>query len=458
LSYLVRGLVIGVLGEFFNFQRLKRGVAVAAVFAGLALASSPVRAGLFDVPPYSNPVFNCTTGVGCCADPGSVARDILTASGLYSGQHDMQQDYYVNTLWPKIETDLKKMADDMRNAALFYVAAAGAMMDGQNDTKSVLSLDKQVAQSMSGQTVSEQICRFGTMSRSLAQSSETARAAQLGLADQMQARLLMRANTNAGNAGKAKSEIGRTSDKIGRFAQFQKSFCDPTDSNAAVKGFCNTTSEVQHNKDIDVERSLDAPLTLDINFASGATASTKDEANIIALSSNLYAHDLPVNIGEAEFNAISQDSSEGADGRIRKLFQFRSLDAKRSVAQNSFAALAAMKAAGSAGSVDYMKEVIKELGLSTADDLTAAIGDKPSYYAQMDVLTRKLYQSPEFYANLMESPENVARQQASMEGIGLMQDRDIYESMHRSEMLLSSLLEIYVSKEQDGYKDKAVKK
>jgi len=75
----------------------------------------------------------------------------------------------------------------------------------------------------------------------------------------------------------------------------------------------------------------------------------------------------------------------------------------------------------------------------------------------MELLTRKIYQSPEFYANLMESPANISRQQTAMEAIALMQDRDIYNSLRRSEMVLSSLLEMYINVEQDNNKDRGVK-
>jgi hypothetical protein len=57
----------------------------------------------------------------------------------------------------------------------------------------------------------------------------------------------------------------------------------------------------------------------------------------------------------------------------------------------------------------------------------------------------------------MESNPNVARQQTAMEAIALMQDRDIYESLRRSEMVLSTLLEMYVSREQDSFKDRGAK-
>jgi hypothetical protein len=181
---------------------------------------------------------------------------------------------------------------------------------------------------------------------------------------------------------------------------------------------------------------------------------TVDEENVMALANNLYAHDLALNVGNSDFKSMA--SASNANEGIKDLQDFRSAVAKRSVAENSFAAIAAMKAAGTGGSTPYLKSVLAELGISAAD-ADKLIGTNPSYYAQMDILGRKLYQTPAFYANLMDSPDNVARQSAALKSISLMQQRDIYESMQRSEMLLSTLLEMYIVQEQDKMTNEGVK-
>jgi hypothetical protein len=93
----------------------------------------------------------------------------------------------------------------------------------------------------------------------------------------------------------------------------------------------------------------------------------------------------------------------------------RSLIAKRAVAENSFNSLIALK--------------------------TKNPNSNVSYFEEMERLTKYNYQDPSFYATLYDNPANVSRQKAAMQGIGLMQQRDIYESQIRSEMLLSVLLE-----------------
>ncbi len=68
----------------------------------------------------------------------------------------------------------------------------------------------------------------------------------------------------------------------------------------------------------------------------------------------------------------------------------------------------------------------------------------------MNAVSRQLYQTPEFYKNLMESGTNVKRQQVALQSIELMNKRDIYESLERSEMLMALWLEIKLRKNQDG--------
>jgi hypothetical protein len=49
----------------------------------------------------------------------------------------------------------------------------------------------------------------------------------------------------------------------------------------------------------------------------------------------------------------------------------------------------------------------------------------------------------------MDKPVNVQRQFAAMQSFGLMQQRDVFESLIRSEMILSLIVEMEVAKYQD---------
>lgn len=432
------------------------GLCMAAAWGGI---SAPASASVFST--YNYPPYTCTTGVGCCGASSmpSLIHAMFSGTGLYTGQQDLQQYYYTNSLWPKVETALEKSTDEARNVMLMTVGPRGSFIDAQTLIQTLTSLGKKTSETVVTETPSEQICRFGTLSRSLAASDDKTRVVQLGLATQMLQREVMRSGLASAFEEGVGSKLGRTSDKESRMALYDKVYCDPKDSGGSKgKGTCAATSDKRQNRDIDSTRSLYNPLTLNLDFSdSGIAKKTDDEENIMSLASNLFAHNLPLNMGAADFDKILSDTGKESDSRKERLMDYRSLVAKRTVAQNSFAALAAMKAEGSGASTTYMKQMVESLGLG-ADEQTTLLGANPSYYAQMELLTRKLYQSPSFYANLMESPTNVARQQAAMEGIGLMQDRDVYESLRRSEMVLSTLLEMYVAQEQDIGADKAVTK
>ncbi|MGH1456391.1 MAG: hypothetical protein ACRBDI_06390 [Alphaproteobacteria bacterium] len=96
----------------------------------------------------------------------------------------------------------------------------------------------------------------------------------------------------------------------------------------------------------------------------------------------------------------------------------------------------------------YMKALMMEFGITDEngdgnvhDEIDRMLGERPSYYAQMEVLTKKIYQNPNFYTNLYDKPANVERIGASIDAITLMNQRDRFESMLRQEMLSAVLVE-----------------
>src|SRR5690606_24858080 len=112
----------------------------------------------------------------------------------------------------------------------------------------------------------------------------------------------------------------------------------------------------------------------------------------------------------------------------------------------SFAAITAMRAAGDPESQPYLYKMVQELGVPD-DDIEKMLGKHPSYFAQMELLTKKAFQNPVFYTDLYDKPANIDRKGAALQALGLMQDRDMYESLLRSEAVLSVLLEMMIAEE-----------
>jgi hypothetical protein len=352
-------------------------------------------------------------------------------------------------LWQNnIRLALRNMTAQLIAANVQMTGAIGGMMDAQTFNRTKLEIQTLHAQAVKDYTPGENLCRFGTNTRSLATATERMRTTYIAMAEMAQQRQL---GTRGGSA-----DVGPTMDRKARLDQFKRLYCDPADNNGDLRPLCYdgatpTSIPARFNKDINYTRTIDTRNTLDLDFANNG--STADEEDVIALSSNLYGHDVFSRLTEINFRAAS-----GNDANKAKYLDIRQLVALRNVAQSSFNNVVAMRGRGGAGTATFMRSALQEMGmsepearqyLSGATGTSATAAGEPSYYAQMEILTKKLYQNPNFYTNLIDKPANVDRQHAAMEAFGLMQDRDIFQSIQRQEMLLSLLLEMKVRKEQD---------
>ena len=181
---------------------------------------------------------------------------------------------------------------------------------------------------------------------------------------------------------------------------------------------------------------------MDLDFSN--TGLTNDEEDLIALSSNLYGHTV--------FNEIVPNLLKDKPANQERYMQLRSVAAKRSVALQSLSAIAAMKTKGAsdtAQTANYLRAIMKEFNSTLTDaDIDKIIGKNPSYYAQMEILTKKQFQTPGFFVDLYEQPANVARRSVVLDSLELMQDNDLNHSNMRSSMMMSVLLELMIDQEQ----------
>ena len=383
----------------------------------------------------------------CCRTPGLEIQGQFRGPSLQLGAKPLN-DRYLDNLWPLMQAKIAQISNAITQTIVKQSTARGALIDAQNNNRALGALQKSSAATANNYTPSEALCRFATLSQGLAASEADTEALKQILIKGSIDRQLMRtgavsADDTTGEDGKEVVTMGQSADKKSRWEKYVSTFCNPDDfiQGKGTDGVCKTSSDQQYDMDINFARTLADPLTLDI----GSETVTKDMENVTALSQNLYAHDILNNLPQP----TTGSSGDAENTELRKYMLLRSVIAKRAIAENSFASLAAMKAKGTPATAEATQNLMVELGIS-ADEAKKFVGDNPSYYAQMEALTRKLYESPSFYVNLMEKPINVKRQQASMKSLELMQQRDMYKSFQRSEMLMATLLEIYLSRSQGG--------
>jgi hypothetical protein len=330
------------------------------------------------------------------------------------------------------------MAEQFTVNMEMQVEAIGMMFDAKHQLETQRLFQEMTAQAHKDYQPSEQMCTFGTFARDLVATERSANITRDAVAEH----ILEREVGQGDVAG-----ISKSGETLSRIDHFRKTFCDQNDNGVGLYELCpQSAPQDMRNRDINYTQTLDHPLSLDIDFNNPAVS--KDEDAVFALVDNLFATEpLP---------RTPQDALE-----LRKFdynyLNLRSVVAMRGIARNSIANIIAMKTAtpnqtDQTSNAPYLRALLREFGL-TDQEIVKQLGPNPSYYAQMEFLTRKMYQNPLFYSNLYDKPTNVQRIRAAMKAIKLMQDRDIQAALQRREMLLSMLLELRIREKSDDVYD-----
>ncbi|MEM9468864.1 MAG: hypothetical protein AAF988_01750 [Pseudomonadota bacterium] len=352
---------------------------------------------------------------------------------------------------------LQLMANQLTAVMMQQVQAVGKFFDAKHQLETQLLMQQKYAEAHKDYHPSEQMCEIGTFSRDLLMAEQRSKLSKTAIGQKMMDRGL--------NSGDGLTTEGNLSDKKSRLEQYIDTFCSIEDNARNNSLLCENSGDAdQQNIDIDYTRLIDLPLTLDIDLTTpGFTdpenptgseiSEEKTETNLFAFLNYIFMHE--------NFPTVGREKTT-----LKKFVipyqDMRSIMAMRSVAYSSFAHIIGMKSSGSKRptgegarderSTAYIKALMREMGIDPTQ-IDAYIGENPSYYAQMEVLTKVIYQNPDFIANLYDKPANVRRIRAAMEAIKLMQDRDIHEALMRREMLISMILELQLRHKQNRLSD-----
>ena len=376
---------------------------------------------------------------------------------------NMEENFIVKEFfeefWLKALAELTEFLDAF---GMYQVEIVGAFFDAKNQLETSRLIFKLQAEAHRDYHPSDDFCWFGTNSRSLASSESRARLNLLALSQRAMERQLGYKDNSA--------SISVAKDKDARWRQFVDTYCDPKDNGyedffTGLDQACDrdgagpgtargAVDNARTNIDVDYTRLIENPRTLDIDLtyqtpgAGPVTPPTlsSDEEDVMAMSSNLYANRVPSR--KLDFRMLDKYPA------ARSMYaEMRSVVAKRNVALNSFNSIVAMKSSGTSDAVNnattgsYIGAVMKDLMPTATDaEIFEIIGESPSYYAQLEILGKKIYQNPDFFANLYDSPANVERKSVAMKAIELMIDRALFESELRQEMLLSVMLSSELNK------------
>jgi len=327
---------------------------------------------------------------------------------------------------------LQLMTTDLTSTMMQQVFAVGTFFDAKDQLEAQRLIQEKTAQAHKDYQPSLQMCEVGTFVRNLANTEKRAELTKTAMSQSSLSRML--------GTGDVSTYGGIASDRKSKMIAYLDTYCSKDDNGKQNAEICNNTDRSRANADINFTQNVGIPLTIPFNMLDGDTK--PEEENLFMMLDYLFM--------AKSFPNVSKSVIDGLP--FQRVYQnMRSLIAMRSVAQNSMAHIIAEKTESPEDAEEtvtpFIYALMKELGIGT-NDIEGAIGKNPSYYAQMEVLTKKIYQHPEFISNLYDKPANVKRLKAAMTAIKLMQDRDIHNAIMRREMLMSMLLEIKLRENQ----------
>lgn len=420
-------------------------VLITVFFSSMMLSSPPKDAEAF-VPYCCCGGCNCTSET-LSADISGWIQDMIQINLHFFIQLQFvhQRIWFDYTYWQRyMLPSFMQMGVQLGAVGTQQVMMIGMFIDAKEQMQTQRLLQELHAQTNKDYQPSIGMCEFGTRVKSLAASERLGESNALILSERSLDRYL--GNSFTGGSGGSKSDINI------RLGAFKAKFCDSFDNNNGLSFICTTATSVasadrsRFNKDIDFQRTFEDPWTIEVNMTVGGASSDLEE-EIFALSNNLYGFE---SFDTADLKAI-QNKNRVND--IQKAYlDMRAVVAKTKVAENSFNAIIAMKTEGTVGSKEFIVSYLEELGMPVGE-INAFVGENPSYHAQMEILTKKAYQSPLFYTNLYDKPANVERKGVAMQAIGLMQKFDLFKSNLRTEASLSILLELSVEQLQKKVED-----
>lgn len=402
--------------------------------------------------------------------------------GFFRLRH--HEKWLVHTYFEEyIQPAMMLMTEQLAAVMMEQMLIIGTFFDAEQQLKTQLAFQQLAARAHKDYHPSFGMCEFGTNSRSLAAADFNGDLSVMTL----NKRFMDRQLGNGGSVGAAGPDLDRASEDLSqsptphnRLGYFLQNTCDDNDLNKVANNqqtgliICRSNSprEGWVNRDIDWNNTIMSPRTINVDFAEEETS---DNSRLLEMSNYLYGHRVFTR-PDGTLLEISANQDNYLDAR--------SVIAKRSVAQNSFNSIVGLKSRGtkqqdpgnpreisSENTSEHMRFFLVELGFPEDDAamyhkymfhkdperderLMDDERDQISYYAQMEMLAKKIYQRPEFYTELYDKPANVQRKSAAMQAIKLMLDRDIFDSQLRAEAIMSMILELKVVEEQQNIENK----
>ncbi|MES2728917.1 MAG: hypothetical protein V4621_02310 [Pseudomonadota bacterium] len=326
------------------------------------------------------------------------------------------KDFYLSDFVTEfVEPALKKKTQQVVSSDQQENNAEGAIADATQANEQATEIGIAQAETALDYAPHPLIGQMATYSRGLALASERMRQSRLVRGDAGTADLLAASGTLTAKGGGAVEDW--------RLKNLKDLYIDPDQQGGYLRKLVHGDERV--NRDLDVARSLVGRNTLDLNFED--TTLSEDEQDFLALKENLAS-------SAAMENSRMRDLAT-TDAALTDLPELLSLTARRSLIDRTINTIAGMRARGSDVSAPEMQALLRQLGYADDSPEMQDITGQASYEAHMDILTRRVFQNPNMYVNLIANPTALRRILVSQNAVRNMQQYDMYATTTRAEDL-----------------------
>lgn len=291
------------------------------------------------------------------------------------------------------EPALKQMTTQLHTSQIDQSRVMGSMIDGKTQNEFAQDIQRRQVEARRRYEPNEMTCQIDTVARGQTRAAHTARAVTRAMAKQTQARRMAGSGTTAA--------LGPGADQKERWEEYTSRFCDPDKGSQG----CTTAGDLA-GRHVDLPSVLwSDKMTVDMSSADNALV-------VEALTKYLISPQSPP--------AIPKEVMESPAGR-QAFLRLRAKTARQNTIYNAVGQMISQRMGGSG--VDT-QEIRSASGLPAADSSTDA-----SYAEIVNAVSKDRFHNPEYIVRLIQSPEQVVREQGSVNAVRLQQMNDLYKRM-----------------------------
>ncbi len=365
---------------------------------------------------------------------GIYDETIGTIADLFGFDDDEELEELAHKLWTGSMSDMSREVATNR----FMTAADTAkIIDASEMQRSMLEKNRLRAKYHHELQPSELVCSIGTVIRPVSATRDGARAAS----NSIQSTGLNRDLGSVSVSETGEEAITESKEMRARRTQYDERYCSPHEGGInAMEERCQAEPG-SRRKNMDFSATIDVPMTIAESGyleseSSDDVGSGKTDTD--ALLTNLVGYDLS---RRASSTGVSEEAEAGdPKTESRTWQQTRSMSLLRGPARDAIAAIIAEKSEGVEQNGEFIRSAFASIGMGE-EEIRDLVGEKPSAYAVGEVISKILYQNPDFYVALGEGINGATAAGVAMLAAQLMEDRNRYEACLRTEMVLAALLE-----------------